>query len=230
MPPPPPPRSTAPPPPSFAAAPPPGVVYARPLGATPTDTRGLRTATIVLYWCAAASTGLLLISLIGRRRIWSQFVDGDRSLDDLRNADDFVGAAGGIATAVAFATVIVLSIWALRTARHARATGASTVSPGLACGGWYIPFANLIVPFVQLRRVAAHRNRSRSMVNMWQGLLIGVGVAWLVLRGVGNVDENTADDLSARLTTEVVIGVILVIGTFATAFFASRAMKDIDAA
>ncbi len=51
---------------------------------------------------------------------------------------------------VGVAAVIVLSIWSLRTARHARGCGAHDVSPGLACGSWYIPFGN---PLPTARRI-----------------------------------------------------------------------------
>ena len=171
---------------------------------------------------------LLLGALISRKVTWDHFIEGNASFDDLRGADDFVGAAGGISTLLALAVLIVLSIWSLRTARHAKATGATNVSPGLSCGGWYIPFANFIVPFVQLRRVANHRQRPRAMVSLWQGLLIGLWVATVVLRGIGDADENTADDLSSRLTGEVVVGVIIVVLSVITAYVASRAIRDVD--
>ena len=85
------------------------------------------------------------------------------------------------AARLALASIIVLCIWSLRTARHARAGGAR-VSPGLACGGWWIPYANAIVPFVQLRRVARHRGRTTSWVSAWQGLVIATLVLGMGLR------------------------------------------------
>jgi hypothetical protein len=199
-----------------------------PLSSAPTDTGGLRTATIVLFWCAAGGTVLLLAALISRKVTWTGFTNGDRSLADLRDADDFVRAASSVTSLIMVAAVIVLSIWSLRTARHARLTGATDVSPGLACGSWYIPFGNAIVPFVLLRRIAGHRLRSTSMVNVWQGVLIAVWLVWVALRIVTNIDEDTAEDLSGRLTAEVVIGSILVVGMAVLAFAASRAMKDVD--
>jgi hypothetical protein len=195
----------------------------------PTDTGGLRTATIVLFWCATGGTVLLLVALINRRVTWNGFANGDRALSDLHDADDFVAAASSITSLIMLASLIVLSIWSLRTARHARFTGATNVSPGLACGSWYIPFANAVVPFVQLRRVAGHRNRSPKMVNLWQGALIAVWLVWLALRIVINIDPDTPDELTSRLTAEVVIGAILVLGMAVLAYVASRAVKEVDA-
>jgi hypothetical protein len=214
--------------PTFGA-PTPGFRFpSAPLSTSPTDTGGLRTATIVLFWCAAGGTVLLLAALISRKVTWNSFTNGDRTFSDLRDADDFVQAASSVTSLIMLAALIVLSIWSLRTARHARLTGATAVSPGLACGSWYIPFGNAIVPFVLLRRIAGHRQRPRSMVNLWQGVLIAVWLVWVALRIVTNIDEDTAEDVSGRLSAEVVIGSILVVGMAALAFVASRAMKDVD--
>ncbi len=199
------------------------------MSAAPTDTGGLRTATIVLFWCAVGGTALLLAALISRKVAWTGYTNGDRSFSDLRDADDFVRAASSVTSLIMLAALIVLSIWSLRTARHARLTGAIDVSPGLACGSWYIPFGNAVVPFVLLRRIAGHRGRSASRVNAWQGVLITMWVVWAALRIVTNIDEDTAEDLSGRLTAEVVLGAILVVGMAVLAFVASQAMKDVDA-
>jgi hypothetical protein len=228
-PPPPPPSGGTPPPPPFASAepPPPPRPFAVATQA-PTDTGGLRKACIALFWVATGAAALLLIALIARRVAWSNFTRGEASLSDLRDADDFVGGASFILFVLVLASLIVVSIWSLRTARHAKATGAGSVSPGLACGGWYIPFANAIVPFVQLRKVVRHRGRATTTVNLWQGMLIGVWVVSVALRGVSNSDENTVQDLTTRLTSEVVLGSILLAGMAVTAAIAMRALRDID--
>ena len=83
---------------------------------------------------------------------------------------------------LALASTIVVSIWSLRVARHAKRTGADGVSPGLACGGWYIPFANAIVPFLQLRKAAEHARRETRFLNTWMALAIVSLVVSIVLR------------------------------------------------
>jgi hypothetical protein len=205
------------------------MVGATALGRVPSDTKGLRTATIVLFWCVSGMSALLLIALISRRVAWSDFRDGDASFADLDSADDFVEASNGILSLVILAALIVLSIWAYRTARHAKRTGAADVSPGLSCGGWYIPFANAIVPFVQLRRVARHRGRSTTPVGWWQGALIGAWVLSLALRVVSNEEPDSPDDLLDRLTAEVALGALLVVALVIATVMASRAMKQLDA-
>lgn len=194
------------------------------------DTAGLRRAAIVLYWVTSAAMAVFALALISRKRTWSDYESGgDVSFRDLDQADNFVGGMLFVALALALATTIVVSIWSLRVARHAQRIGAVAINPGLACGGWYIPFANTIVPFVQLRRVADHSQRPTQFLNTWMGLAIATLVLSLIFRaGNGDGSFDVGDDVSAMLTREVVFGVLLVVTTAAMAFVASRAMRDVE--
>jgi hypothetical protein len=196
----------------------------------PTDTAGLRRATVILFWCAAAALTVLAVAFTVRKGAFERAVDGSGSIDAVDNADGFVGGMVVLAVLLSLASIIVLCIWSLRTARHARAGGAR-VSPGLACGGWWIPYANAIVPFIQLRRVAVHRGRGRSWVSAWQGLMIAAVVLANGLERVGSWDDNDpTGDISGRLTGQVALGFVLTAVYLAMAYVASRAMKDIDGA
>jgi hypothetical protein len=210
---------------------PPGAASTAPVvTAAPRDTAGLRKATVILFWVTAASIGALAIAMTVRKTAFDRAVDGTGSTQAVRDADDFVGGMVVLAVLVSVASVIVLCIWSLRTARDARDRGAR-VSPGLACGGWYIPYANAIVPFVQLRRVAAHRGRPTSWVSAWQGLVIAAVVLGMGLRVASNWDDfDPPDDISTRLTSQVVLGFLLTALYVAMAYVAGRAMKDVDAA
>lgn len=197
------------------------------VGATPTDTAGLRRAAIVLFWSVAGGSALLTIAMFARRQTWRS---EDATFDDLQNADNLVGVTALLVLLAGLAAVIVVSIWSLRTARHAKQTGATSVSPGLSCGGWYIPFANLIVPFVQLRRIVDHRRRPRNLVNAWQGLLI---VAWLFSAVTNNVGgsidaRDSFDEVSSTLTTQSVVALAATVLLAVTAAVAGRAMSTVD--
>jgi hypothetical protein len=228
---PPPPAAPGPPPPSFSPPPPPGATYAQPVDTGPArDTAGLRRATVILFWCAAAAIGVLAIALTVRKAAFDSAVDGSGSIDAVRDSDDFVGGMGVVVFLTVLAAIIVLCIWSLRTASAARAGGAD-VSPGLACGGWWIPFGNAFVPFIQLRRVARHRGRTTSWVSAWQGFLIAAVIVWTVLSSIRDVDDlDRADDVSGRLTGQVVLGFLLTALFLVMAYVASRGMKDVDAA
>jgi hypothetical protein len=173
---------------------------------------------------------LLTIALVSRRMVWADFEDNPtfEAIADLDDADNFVSGAVLILFGLALATLIVVSIWSLRVARHAQRSGAGGVSPGLACGGWYIPFANLIVPYVQLRHVARHFGRPTQPVSVWQGVAIATFVLSLILQGI---DPSAADDfrdVSGQLTAQIVFGVLLAIAAAVTAYVATTAMREVE--
>jgi hypothetical protein len=192
-------------------------------------TAGLRKATIVLFWCTVGASVLVAIAAVNRRSVWDGFRDGTKSFADLDDADGLIAGASFVEFLLALAAVIVLSIWSLRTARNATIFGATNVSPGLACGGWYIPFGNLVVPFVQLRRVATHRGGDTSFVSLWQGLLIATVVASGVLRSVGDLElAEDADDVGNRLTTQTFVALAMAVLLAAMTVVAARAMREVD--
>ena len=172
---------------------------------------------------------LVAFAALNRKSVWDGYMDSEKTIFDVDDADGVIGGAFLIAVLLAIAAVIVLSIWALRTARNARDSGAADVSPGLACGGWYIPFGNLVVPFVQLRRVAAHRRQPTSTVSAWQGLFITSYVVSIAFRSMGNIDlADDADELADRLTAQTVLAFVQAALILAMAFVAMRAMRDVD--
>jgi hypothetical protein len=72
------------------------------------------------------------------------------------------------------AIAILLTVWSARVVVNARAQGLRV--SGLAAGGWWIPFAWYVVPFVQLRRAAGGRGNTRALA-LWQALfIVGFGV------------------------------------------------------
>lgn len=238
-PPPPPGAGTPPPPPPFGAAPPPpgpgygaaGSVAGSAVPPRANDAAGLRKAAIVLYWCTTGATALLTLAVIRRRGVWNDFEDDPSfsRLVDLEDADDLVGGAAGLLACLALASLIVVSIWSLRVARHAKQAGAADVSPGLACGGWYIPFANVIVPFVQLRKVANHFRRPTQQLNLWQAFTIATFVVSFILQAIDPGDDELSD-VSGQLTAQVLFAVLALAGAAVTAYLATRAMRDVEGA
>jgi len=195
---------------------------------------GLRTASIVLFWCTAAATILVVAALARRRSAWTDFVD--RGLDRdvigrIDDADSMASAAFGLTFALGLATLIVVSIWSLRVGRRARAAGASDVSPGLACGSWYIPYASAIVPFVQLRRVARRWGRSTTMLGVWQACFIATWVTGTAVAGLEPDEEDAVvdvSDITDQLNGQLVFAVLSMIIVAVMAFVAMQAVRTID--
>ena len=202
---------------------------AHPIALPVKPTASLRKATIVLFWCTVGASVLVAFAALNRRSVWEGFRDGTKSFADLDDADGLIAGAAAVEVLVALAAVIVLSIWTLRTARNATAVGATNVSPGLACGGWYIPFGNLVVPFIQLRRVATHRGQPTEMVSLWQGLFIATFVASGLFRSMGNLElAEDADDLGSRLTNQTILAFAMAVLLAVMTVVATRAMRQLD--
>lgn len=188
----------------------------------------------MLFWCTAAAVVLVVVALSNRRSLWSDFVDGGLEFGDLQRIDDadgLVSAAFGLTFILSLAALIVLSIWSLRVGRRARATGATGVSPGLACGSWYIPYAAAIVPFIQLRRMARHWRRPTVMLGVWQASTI---VGWVAATAVAGLEPNEDDvfadvsDITDRLNAQLAFAVLAMIAVLAMAFAGMRALRSLD--
>ena len=175
----------------------------------------------MLAWCAVAATVLTTVMAVRRKLAWDDLDLGDVGFEGVvrvDDADDLFEAARFVAAALALATLIVVSIWSLRVARRARLQGATDVSSGLACGGWYIPYAAAIVPFVQLRRMARHWRRHPGAVNMWQAFTIA---SWVIATGVQGLepgDDDSFDDITSMLTAQLFGFVLLVLALAAAAY------------
>ena len=192
------------------------------------STAGLRTATLVLFWVTVAANVLFAVVLFNRRSVWDDFVAGNAGFVDLDDADNAVGAVALLLIVSLLASGIVLSIWSLRTARNAKARGALAVSPGLACGGWYIPIGNLWVGFGQLRKSVDGVRGGAPNLSKWQGAWIGFVVLGFVTRSFGNIDTFDPDGVSESLQNQSIAGVLQALTMAVAAFFAMRAMREID--
>ena len=188
---------------------------------------GLRKAAAILMWVVVAAYALTTFAAFNRKSVWDDFVDGNKNLTDLDDADTLIGAGVLLAFAATLATAIVLAVWSRRTTSNAQARGAQ-VSPGLAAGGWFIPIGWYFVSFNQLRKAMAGRGDS-SPVGWWQGLWVGGSIAGgVALRLFDDDLDQTASDVSSGLRNQSV-GLLIASAVLAGAtVFATRAMSNVD--
>lgn len=94
--------------------------------------------------------GPLLHAIVGRSLLLYKVIDVFESL-------------------VLIAAIIVYWVWLHRvTAGVRRAQGTSALTPGMAVGGWFIPFANIYFPYAGLADVWARVVRSsKAIVVVW---------------------------------------------------------------
>ena len=119
--------------------------------------RGLVTALTILLWVAAADALFGAIAYANRVHFINDVLHGNVGILDAGNradnADNLVGAAVGILALVSLAILVLFIIWMWRAAKNNEALGRlqPRLGPGWSIGGWFIPFANLVIPVLILQ-------------------------------------------------------------------------------
>jgi hypothetical protein len=105
---------------------------------------------------------------------------------------DDVAMVGALAqtlwSAVFLAAGLAFAGWLFRVAKNNIALGASGVTwgPGWAWGGWFIPLANLIIPFLVLREVWKASDPASAPGRTWTTAKVWPGLGWWWSLGVLN--------------------------------------------
>jgi hypothetical protein len=115
--------------------------------------KGLATAVTILLVVTGGAAVLMAVAFLSRANTVDRFLEspGSVTFTELDDADGFVGAAAALYLLGALATAVVFIIWQYRHAQNAEALGGpGGLGPGWAIGGWFIPFANFVLPGVQM--------------------------------------------------------------------------------
>jgi len=194
------------------------------------STRGLGTA---LIWLFAANASLLVAVVANdvytRHLLQQGLASGFRStaLARLQTTDSVRETLFALSFGCSLAALIVLPIWSYRVVRNAQVRGVPDVNPGLALGGWFIPFANVVVPFVQIRRAARPFIGATADITVWQVLgAVGILLQRSAEDGVepASTPRELLDILSHEITRLFVGAIVMAIALV----YAVRAIKSID--
>lgn len=138
----------------------------------------------------------------------------------------FVLSAGAL---VAFITAFVLRIiWAWRIAANGAALGIpARLAPGWAIGGWFIPFANVVLPYLSISG-SVPRDRKVPVLRWWLftifASLTAVGLNIRIRTGDSASDVTLAKTLA---TVGVVFAVIYLGLNIAAAIYGIRLARQI---
>jgi hypothetical protein len=197
----------------------PAVAHYPPPGSGRRSLRGLATALTVLLCIIAAVELIAAIILFYRSSLLFDAADGDFPGSSEADAVD-AGVAASVVLHIllALAIGVVFIVWQYRHAKNAENLGQSGgLGAGWAIGGWFVPFANLVLPAVQIFRsgqVSDDRpGRGPVIVVPWAILL---GLAWLlqgVEAGLSPTDEflTTPSDIEAAAASDVVGGFAMLV-------------------
>jgi hypothetical protein len=117
--------------------------------------RGLAAAVCILLAIAGALSLGKAAAHLNRASVAdgrSASVFGLADADALDDADVIVGIVGAFDLLALLVTGIVFVVWQFRHGTNARALShrVDGLGPGWAIGGWFIPFANLVLPGMQI--------------------------------------------------------------------------------
>lgn len=155
--------------------------------------KGANTARWAGYAFLARSVATS-IQLIATPIVFGRFFDEFRdALDDPENADQFqtfdmpwFSGVAQIAGLFVWLCLAGICVWTFRATKNAQLLGMKTTfSPALAVGGWLIPFANFVMPYIAVRDLFPEGHRGRRDAGIWWGIEIAGVVMGVVALVVG---------------------------------------------
>ena len=89
----------------------------------------------------------------------------------------------GVENLLTIVAMIAFLVWIYRVLKALRLSGRSTtISPGLAVGGWFIPLANAVIPWLSVRGALRALGRSSIIAGVWW-------LVWLANTSLGGVHQ-----------------------------------------
>ncbi len=194
-------------------------------------TKGLGVAIITVFWVELAAILLNVAAYIDAQLLLDEIITSARpdpsSIDRLVEAENNLLATRLLTLFIGLAAIILLAVWSNRVAHNAQNRGVIGLSPGLAAGGWFIPFANTVIPFIQLRRAAKPFIGATSVITAWQ--VCFVWAALISRSGVRDMEEATtllefSHALEQRMSSLSLAAALFLVA----AICATRSITDIN--
>jgi hypothetical protein len=161
--------------------------------------RGLTGTLVGFLWAAAAAYAATAVTYYLYWSAWrrwnpaSFFLGDSARFTDLLDAENLANGMAAIAGLLFIVAVILFIIWSNHAYKTARSLGPTQTkwSPGWAVGGWFIPFANLIIPkqvLGEVERIADPRSGPAPIGDRWKTVKSsGLGIFWWILWVAANV-------------------------------------------
>jgi hypothetical protein len=161
------------------------------------------------------------------------------SEEDLTPADGAQILVGLLAIGVSIATIVLFLLWFHRVARNLAPLGVRNqqYSPGWAVGSWFVPFANLFVPYRIAKEIWVKSDTNTETYGFLtsESTVPGFMGVWWGFWIVSNIAQNAATRLSFRasspadLTTSEWVSIGAELLSIIAAIFVLQVIKDITA-
>lgn len=152
--------------------------------------------SVLLGLPAVLSLGAALTNF-NRARVVDDYLNGRATLFDIRDADGLVNSLVGFLFIMVVPVGIVFIIWQYRHSKNAEALrGTRGLGPGWAIGGWFIPVANFVLPFIELYQsakassptpppgAAYHHGAAPKLLTAWAVTFIAAPVTFVTASGL----------------------------------------------
>lgn len=195
------------------------------------STDGLGVAIIVVLWVEFAALLMSVAAHINAQSVFDEIVNSaspdSSSIDRLDEAENLGNASGLFTLFIGLVAIILLAVWSNRVSHNAQNRGITGLDPGLAGGGWFIPFAQAVIPFIQLRRAAKPFIGTTNLITTWQVCL--VSAALVSRNGLRDMEEATtvfeySDALDQRISSLSLTAALFLVA----AICATHTINDID--
>jgi heme/copper-type cytochrome/quinol oxidase subunit 2 len=214
--------SDFPPPPASVPPPPPTT------GGTPSPI-GVGKPLRVLFIVLAISQGLFLIAVVNRYSYVSDVKDGNSVFTSQRvdEVDGYVSAAGGVTVLLSLVVFVLLVMFLYRLVVHVRSHGGTLRhSNGMAIGGFFIPFANIFIPYrlftdvTRFFREHKPEHRSAHVIFNWWWWTYVAGL--FMLRFSSSTESDDIDSLLQSDGYLIIASALLTVATVCAAVAVRR--------
>jgi hypothetical protein len=218
----------------------PGVAY----GPAPRwrSLRGITTALTWLFVAHIAFMTVLIIGVFNHLRVLSDNESGGL-VTDTKAVNDSNALAGSmiiLSGLVSIAIFVLLIIWLYRAAKNNEALGRLNprLGPGWAIGGWFIPLANFVIPFIVMDDVWRGADpsiawgdpgwrRSSTLGAIWAWLV--TAVIWYVPSTIASSGGDVRADEPDKVRRNDTLRIIGAVSAILAAVFAIIVIRRIAA-
>lgn len=178
----------------------------------PSPFRSAATRASWLAWLLVANVIVMVVSVgisFWGKSLMGAYEAGEGTVADLEQFDSVFALSGLVGIVVWVPTVIAWLAWSSRTVDNedALGIGPSKFTPRWAMGWWFVPFANLVMPYRVHRDIY---DRYHGVVAAGAGFVLLWWIVYLTDNFVGNIVgrlwlvAETFDELQTGLTLYVV--------------------------
>jgi len=204
--------------------------------------QGITTALTWLFATHVGLTAVLIIGVFNHLRVLGDKESGGLVFDTKAVNDANALAASMIILSglVALAIFVLLVIWLYRAAKNNEALGRMNprLGPGWAIGGWLIPIANLVIPFIimddvwrgadpSVPRGDPSWRRSSTLAAIWAWLV--TAVIFTIPSGIASSGGDVRADEPDKVRRDDDLRIVGAFGAIVAAVFAIIVTRRIAA-